>query len=208
MNLNDIDAIIFDLGGVILNIDYTKTSDEFKKLGCTNFDELYSQASQKGLFDDFETGKISTPAFINQLLDFLPPNTTANQVVAAWNAMLLDFPNENLSFLEQIKEKKNTYLLSNTNEIHIKAFNRKLEQQVGKQSLHSYFINTYFSNEIGLRKPHPETFEYVCKQNSLIPNRTLFIDDSIQHIEGAKKIGLQTLHLAKNDSILNHFNIY
>ncbi len=208
MNLNEIDAIIFDLGGVILNIDYTKTSDEFKKLGCTNFDELYSQASQNGLFDDFETGKISTPAFINQLLDFLPTNTTANQVVAAWNAMLLDFPIENLSLLGQIKEKKNTYLLSNTNEIHIKAFNRKLEQQVGKQSLHSYFINTYFSNEIGLRKPHPETFEFVCIQNNLIPERTLFIDDSIQHIQGAKTIGLQTFHLAKNDSILNHFNIY
>eukprot|EP01041_Mallomonas_annulata_P037369 gene37369-60648_t len=127
MKISDFDAIIFDLGGVILPIDYNKTADAFKDLGLTNFDELYSQANQSGLFDRFEIGEISAQHFINSILDYLPSQSNANKVVTAWNAMLLDFPQENLEFLAEVKSQKRTFLLSNTNEIHVQAFNRKLK---------------------------------------------------------------------------------
>ena len=89
-----IENIIFDLGGVILNIDYQLTENAFKSLGLQDFSSMYTQAAQTGLFDNYEKGKCSTPYFINALLDFLPTNTSANKVVAAWNAMILDFPIE------------------------------------------------------------------------------------------------------------------
>ena len=106
--------VIFDLGGVILNLDYTKTRTAFEALGLTNFDAIYSQANQSGLFDQFETGACSTPYFINHLLDFLPAGTTPNQVVAAWNAMILDFPIAQLELLERLKNSHRIFLLSNT----------------------------------------------------------------------------------------------
>lgn len=201
------DAIIFDLGGVILNIDYHKTVKAFQKLGLKEFDSMYSQAAQSGLFDLFETGQISAQSFINQLLPYLPIGTSPNQVVEAWNAMLLDFPSENLQFLEVLKVQKPIYLLSNTNEIHISAFHRKLKNDFGKAHLDSYFNKVYFSNEIQMRKPNSEIFEFVCEDNQLNMNNTLFIDDSVQHIEGASKLGLQTIHYTFKENLAKIFYI-
>lgn len=201
MHPNNFQNIIFDLGGVILNIDYQKTADSFREMSLTSFEDLYSQATQNDLFDRFEVGEISAQHFVNKMLTLLPVNTSANKVVRAWNAMLLDFPQENLDFLREIKKHKQTFLLSNTNEIHVQTFNRKLREQTGESNLNTYFNEVYFSNEIGKRKPHPETFQYICDLNKLVPSETLFIDDSIQHIEGAKKIGLQTIHLQKGEKL-------
>jgi glucose-1-phosphatase len=195
--------IIFDLGGVILNIDYHKTVEEFEKLGLKNFNEIYSQAQQTGLFDKFEVGEISSSFFINELLNFLPKGTSPNAVVKAWNAIILDFPIENLNFLLEIKEQKNIVLLSNTNEIHIQCFHRKLELLTGNKSLHPYFKEVYFSNEIKLRKPNLNCFEFVCKENNFKLSETIFIDDSIQHIEGAKSFGLNTIHFNKEYKLLS-----
>lgn len=205
MKLNDLDAIIFDLGGVVLNIDYQKTADAFTALGLKSFDKIYSKAQQTDLFDLFETGRMSAQHFINHVLTFLPQGTSANQVVAAWNSMLLDFSPEKMDFLKELKSRKRTFLLSNTNEIHVRAFTRKLREQTGEKSLNAFFEQVYFSNEIGKRKPHPETFSYICQSNGLIPEKTLFIDDSVQHIDGAKAIGLQTYLVQTNDSFVNLF---
>lgn len=195
---NDLDAIIFDLGGVILRIDYQLTVKAFEKLGLKSFDKVYSKAGQTELFDLFETGEISAQHFINNLLTFLPPNTSPNRVVAAWNSMLLDFSPEIMDHLRELKKRKRTFLLSNTNEIHVQAFTRKLRTQTGETSLHPFFREVYFSNEIGKRKPSPETFRYICELNDLSPGKTLFIDDSIQHIKGAKQAGLETYHVETN----------
>ncbi len=193
MNEN-IENIIFDLGGVILNIDYNLTAQAFKDLGLTNFDEMYSQAAQTGLFDKFERGLCSSAYFINGLLDFMPIGTTPNQVVAAWNAMILELPTENLELLQALNAKYRIFLLSNTNEIHIQHFHRLLSQNKLAASLDPYFEKVYFSSEIKLRKPDVETFEKVCNDNNLNKSRTLFIDDTLQHIEGARKAGLNALH--------------
>jgi HAD superfamily hydrolase (TIGR01509 family) len=205
MYLEEIDAIVFDLGGVIINLDYHLTTKAFEKLGLEKFEALYSQAAQSGLFDKFEKGTCSTPYFVNKLLDYLPKGTQANQVVEAWNAMILDFPIENLRLLEQLKKSKRIFLLSNTNEIHIKKVHLHLQQVSSHKTLHPYFEKTYFSSDIGMRKPDQEIFEFVLKTNNLYPNRTLFIDDTEQHILGAKKVGIQTKHLLKGERIVDLF---
>lgn len=201
MNLESFDTIIFDLGGVVINLDYHNTTRAFESLGLDNFGEMYSQAAQSGLFDDFEKGKTSVPYFINKLLDYLPIGTSANQVVEAWNEMILDFPIQNLQLLEKLKTSHRTFLLSNTNEIHIQKVNKHLQLVSEHKTLHPYFEKVYFSSDIGMRKPDAEIFEFVLKENNLNPDKTLFIDDTEQHILGAKKIGIQTYHLGKEESI-------
>jgi len=201
MIYKDVKAIIFDFGGIFINLNYSATIDAFKKLGIENFDELYSQAQQSHLFDNYETGKISSQRFINGLLDFLPTQPTPNQVVNAWNAMLLDVDPKKVRLLKELREKYPVYLLSNTNDLHIDLAFRRWEKTIG-QSIHDSFDKIYLSHEVGLRKPNKEIFELVCNENNLIPSKTLFIDDTEQHIHGAKSIGLQT-HLHSTNASLH-----
>ncbi len=197
-------AIIFDLGGVILNLDYQRTIDAFKKLGISNFEEMYTQASQSNVFDDFETGKISSQHFINLLLPYLPVGTSPNKVVHAWNAMILDFPKERLKLLDELKSKRRTFLLSNTNELHLQEVIRSLSKTTDR-TLESYFEKVYYSHILNLRKPNLEIFEYVCKEQNLNPSETIFIDDTIGHINGSNSFGLQGFHLEKGTTITDLF---
>src|SRR5690606_27785293 len=111
--------------------------------------------------------------------------------VHAWNAMILDFPVERLRFLEELSKKYRLFLLSNTNDLHIDAVRRALEKTTGHKNLEQYFEKTYFSSAIGMRKPDTRIFEFVCSENNLDPAKTIFIDDSPQHIEGAKSVGIE-----------------
>ena len=205
MKLKNYKNVIFDLGGVIININYNKTVNAFKKLGAESLDVVYSQKEQSSVFDLYETGKISSQEFINRILSHLPANTSPNQVVSAWNAMILDFPKRKLELLENVSKSQTIYLLSNTNDIHVEFARRQL-QKVSTRSLESYFQKTYLSQEIGMRKPHPETFQFVCDNANIDPSETIFIDDSIQHIEGAKTVGLNTYHLTNPEELYSLFS--
>lgn len=198
-----VENIIFDLGGVILNIDYQLTKNAFKALGLENFTTMYTQATQTGLFDDYEKGIRSTPYFINALLDYLPTNTSANKVVKAWNAMILDFPLKNLELLLKLKSNYRIFLLSNTNEIHLQAVNRSLGLISNEKNLNAFFEKTYYSFEMGMRKPDAEIFNKVCLDNNLQFHKTLFIDDTEKHILAAQKVGLKT-HLFNGSTNLHH----
>jgi putative hydrolase of the HAD superfamily len=193
--------LLFDLGGVLLNIDYHKTADAFKKLGVTKFDELYSQAGANDLFEALETGKITEADFYTTLQEYCDPKTSREQIEAAWNSMLLDFRVESLNWLKSLKGQYNMYLLSNTNSIHLKAFKKIFKEEVDQSSLDDYFIKAYYSHDIQMRKPYTETYHFVLNDAGLKAEETLFIDDSINNIEGAKLAGLQIHHLLSGSKI-------
>jgi putative hydrolase of the HAD superfamily len=201
--MNEIKSIIFDLGGVILKINYSKTVDEFKKIGVLNFKEFYSQKKQTLLFDDFEKGKIKPEEFISSLKDSENLKIKEIDFINAWNAMLLDIPIEKLQFINGLKKDYKIFLLSNTNEIHIKKFEKDLKKNNMLEQFYKCFDKIYYSSRMGKRKPEKNCFNQVLEENGLIAENTLFIDDSIQHIEGAEKAGIKTFHLEKNKSILD-----
>lgn len=205
INLNKYKNIIFDLGGVIINIDYTLAAKAFEKLGVENFDALYSQAHQSNLFDLFEKGKISAAEFRNEIRTRCNKNLSEQQIDTAWNAMLLDLPEERLKLLASLKKTHRLFLLSNTNEIHMAFINNYLQKTYGIPDLSGCFEKMYLSYEVGMRKPDAEIFEFVLSQNKLDPSQTLFIEDSIQHIETAKRLSIQTHWLQKGESVLDLF---
>jgi glucose-1-phosphatase len=205
--LDNIDTIIFDFGGVIIDVDYDLTEKAFQKLGIKNFDELYSQAQQSMLFDQFETGQISPQEFREKLKDMCKLHFDDHAIDHAWNAMLGGIPDERLSVIERLRNNYRTFVLSNTNVIHIKFIENYMDQTGIKNRFYNCFEKVYFSFEMKQRKPHPETFETVIEENNLIPSRTLFVDDSIQHIKGAEKAGLNTLFLEKGTDITDVFLI-
>lgn len=196
---NQIKSIIFDLGGVLLNIDYQLTIAAFSDLGMPNANGLFSQKAQTSFFDDFETGKISVQKFRAEVRNFLENDVSDAQIDAAWNAMLLDFPKHRLEFLKKVSKKYRIFLLSNTNEIHMEWFKTYVNQLFGKNVFFNLFEVAYLSHEMGMRKPHKEIFDFVVNQNELQASTTLFIDDSAQHLVGAKAAGLHTHWLAPDE---------
>lgn len=205
MKAKQFDAIIFDLGGVLINLDYHLTTDAFVELGMKDFNQVYSQLTQSSLFDRYETGQISSQHFINLLLPHLPAGTSPNAVVKAWNAMILDMPKRKLELLTRLSEQMPIYLLSNTNEIHMEKVRREWKKSTDLP-LESFFNKVYLSYEINLRKPDPQIFTYVCEDAGLNPENVLFIDDSPQHVEGAKSIGLHIHHLQDPESLYDLFS--
>ena len=195
--------IIFDLGGVLLDIDYNLTREAFQNLGVINFDEMYSQANADKLFQNLETGKISEGEFYKELNHATGLNLPEAEIRKAWNAMLLSFREKSLEYLEQIKDRYNIYLLSNTNQIHLNSFFEIFNQTNRKNHFDQYFDKAFYSFEIGLRKPDVDCYEWVIKDLKIEPQKSLFIDDSINNIHGAEKAGLQTLHLKPDMRIEN-----
>lgn len=192
---SEIDAIIFDFGGVLFDIDYSAPARAFKSLGVQNFEGLYSKANQNDLFDLLEVGTISNADFLEELRQLTGGTLTTAQVLWAWNAILTGIPVGRVEALHSLQGRFRCFLLSNTNAIHVEAFEPMVDDAVGLAHFKSAFEKTHYSNEIGMRKPHPETYLEVCKWHNLTPSRTLFIDDSLQHVEGARKAGLHAYHL-------------
>ena len=186
--------IIFDLGGVLLNIDYHKTANAFKALGANDFDSFYSQAGANELFELLETGNISEDDFYKAMQPHCQPGTTRHQVESAWNAILLDFRLESLQFLSDKKEQYNLFLLSNTNSIHHTAFHKDFTRVTNLTNFDDFFKKSYYSHIIHRRKPYATTYEFVLQDAGIAAHETLFIDDSIVNIEGAKQTAMQ-LHL-------------
>ncbi|RQO30514.1 hypothetical protein DBR32_13195 [Taibaiella sp. KBW10] len=191
--IDNIKHIIFDLGGVLLNLDYALTEQAFVALGVDDFGLRYSQAAQTDLFSDFEIGKIDEAHFVQTLKTWCPSGVSDQEIIDAWNAMLLDFPLRRLQILQQLQLHYDIVLLSNTNETHERAFNQKLREVCGFNNVGVFFDRVFYSHHIGMRKPHPETFKYVLDYTGFDPAYTLFLDDSKQHIEGAKSLGIQTI---------------
>ncbi len=199
----NIKNIIFDLGGVILDIDYNLTAQAFKDLGLKNFDEIYSQKKQQHFFDDFEKGLISSMQFRSEVKNLMPVPVSDNQIDDAWNAMLKFIPEERITWLKLLKERYNLYLLSNTNEIHIEAFKKIIQLQFYENVLESIFDRCYYSSEHGIRKPDPQIFQLVLDENKLIASESIFIDDSPQHLEGAISTGIHAVWLEPGKQVMN-----
>jgi HAD superfamily hydrolase (TIGR01509 family) len=199
--IKGIKHIIFDLGGVLMNIDYMLTEKAFVNLGITDFPQLYSQLNQTNLFDDWETGKIDEDEFLSGLQKAAGVNIAGTDIINAWNAMLLDFPIRRLQILQQLRLHYDLLLLSNTNPWHEAAFNKILYSAHGIPNIGVFFDKVYLSHRVGLRKPSKEIFERILSENNLLAAHTLFIDDSPQHIEGANALGIQTIYMQKGMTI-------
>src|SRR6266487_5082837 len=187
--------IIFDLGGIFLNIDFAETEKAFRETGVTEFSSLYTQHHASDIFELLETGEISPEEFHHAFVHETGVQLTYEQLVAAWTALLIDFPVDRLQWLEEIAKRYKIFLLSNTNKIHYDVFSKYFHEQTSVEDFNNYFIKAYYSHEIGLRKPYPESYLYILNEQHLKPEETLFIDDTLKNIEGEKQVGLQTIHL-------------
>lgn len=199
--MDNIKNIIFDLGGVLLNIDFKKSITAFEKLGVKNFEAMFSQFKADELFEKLETGAISEAEFYKAFKKRSHLNISNADIENAWNALILDFRIGSLAHLEKLSLRYKLYLLSNTNSIHVKCFKRKFTQQTGKANFDSFFKKAWYSNKVGLRKPNADIFKFTLSRENLEAAETLFIDDTLINIEAAAKLGFKTHHLLGQETI-------
>jgi glucose-1-phosphatase len=197
--------IVFDFGGVICNIDFKLSELKFKELGFTGFNSSYSFEESEDVFRRIEGGRISIPDFIAVLKKHLRAGTTDEEVLLAWNAMIMDLPAHRVKLLEEIRKSYRIFILSNSNEIHYNKYLAGFNKNYGYASFGNLFEKTWFSFQIHLQKPTKEIFEYIIHDGGLKKEETLFIDDSFQHIEAAAAFGLKTFHLQPPLEITNLF---
>ena len=203
---NKIKNIIFDLGGVILNIDYHITLRSFEALGIQDFEKIFTDKIQEQYFHQYEMGNISTSEMMDSINSFASTTIDTNSFLTAWNSMLLDLPLARINILKNLKQKGfRLFLLSNINEMHHDAFQAIATKVIGEQIFNTLFEKTYYSHIMGDRKPNASSYQTILNNHDLTASETLFVDDLLPNIEAAKIVGLQTEHIQPTKSISQIF---
>lgn len=199
-----LDAIIFDLGGVIIEVDMDYPYRYFAEYTGGDKDILIKDL--RAIAFSYEIGKITDKEFIEQIKYLTQFNENDQEIKKIWNGMLGTVPKELGHLLLKIKKEKKTFILSNTNPIHIEEVEKRFKQAITQYPLETLFDDIYYSHKIGLHKPDQKIYHYVIEKNNLNPHRTLFIDDNINNINHAKKIGIQTIHMNPPMNLPNIFS--
>lgn len=187
--------IIFDLGGVMIDLQREKAVEALQKLGVENADRLLGEYEQKGIFYKLETGEITSSELYDALIPLCTPGTNCNDICNAFEEFLRDLPVERLEMLEKLKEKGyKLYVLSNTNPIMFNDWIAKAFQQQGK-TINDYFNGVVLSFQEGVCKPDHEIFQRIISRYNLEPEQTIFLDDSQANVDSAKKAGINAVRI-------------
>lgn len=201
--MKEIKNIIFDLGGVLLNLDIQKTEEAFTAMGVSNFRELFALGHAASFFKEYEVGTITDEEFVQSLQKLAGTEFERAAVITGWNAMLRDFPTERIELLINLKKKYRLFLFSNTNALHLQAFQKTYSDAYSGNLLDNLFEKAWYSHAINQRKPDVKAFEYVLQDAQLLPHETLFIDDALVNVEGARAAGIRGLHLEPGKTVLD-----
>ena len=189
----DINTIVFDLGGVIINLNVPRCVANFKRLmGEANVRNVLGiddegegvvavSAATKQLMHDYEYGNISTDAFLLTLQQYCYPGTTIEQIREAWLSMLGDLPQDRLDYIDSLRRAGyKTILLSNSNELHWVPIWEQYH-------LGNYFDAVFASQYLHMAKPNREIFEHVVHEAAIDCTHTIYVDD----LEKNRKAGEQ-----------------
>jgi glucose-1-phosphatase len=197
--LKGIKNIVFDLGNVLLNLDFDASIRAFRKLGLKDEVVDGQQAYADPVFYDLEVGQITPEKFRSRVRQILNnPNATDQDIDDAWSAMILDIPAYRVKVLQKLKKKYRIYLFSNTNIIHITKLHKQFREEHGIE-FSSLFQKDYYSHELNERKPELSSYRKMMAEAGIIPEETLFIDDLEKNIQGAQMAGMRT-HWLNNGS--------
>jgi glucose-1-phosphatase len=200
----EIEVLIFDLGGVLLNLSFENTFQAFSSLSKMSIEEVREFANAE-LFKIYERGQLSDEQFRDLLRTSLGVQASNLELDSAWNAMLLDVPEKRLATIAKLKTQYKVYLLSNTNSIHERYFSRYVVERTGR-SLEDYFHRIYYSHKLGIRKPEVEIYAHVLNESNIDGEKVLFFDDLHSNLEGARQAGITTFHVTNADELFERLD--
>lgn len=192
---NSIENIIFDFGGILLDLDYEQTYAPLRRL--FQFSEGAFPNYFQTILDEYEMGLFSEGSFLHRLQRTADHVISERDIIDAWNGMLLGLPLERLNFVNELRSNYRVYLLSNTNHTHISYLHRVMLPKIGVKTFEEdFFDKVYYSHDVKMRKPNHDIYEYVIKDASLDPKKSLFIDDNFDNVRAAQEVGL---HAVRHD---------
>jgi len=201
--MQGIKNIIFDLGGVIINLDNQLTENAFLTLGARPLKEYFGHGHAASFFKEYEVGGISDQQFVDNIKDLTGITAPDKEIIQAWNALLLDFPSERIRLLKDLRKSYRIFLFSNTNALHLAHLQQIYRNTFpnDEYALDDLFERAYYSHILKMRKPDEASFQYILKENQLKGEETLFVDDALINVEGAEKAGLKGLFLRPGTTI-------
>ena len=205
--MKKIKNIIFDLGNVLLDLDWERTERAFRNMLQEEYEAALLRYESERLFELLEVGKITPEEFVQQMQRTTRRPLEEKTIIESWNTILAGLPPARLHWLRRLGQKYDLYLLSNTNAIHIEWLHGHLQERAG-MTIHDFnalFVKPYYSFEINLRKPDREIYEFVLADAGLRAEETLFIDDLEENILSARTVGLRTIHHRAGSEIMEVF---
>lgn len=199
------EAYIFDFGNVIINIDFDLMYNRFQEFLGPNYDIAFNALNEYEFFERVESNAYSLRD-MTTIINEYGGNLTTDQVKEAWNAMLLDIPQNRLELLKQVSDQYPIYLLSNTNQVHIDEIFGRLTKQYGQNPIAQYFDQLFLSYEIGYIKPQVEIYEYLLENIDTPAENCLFFDDLQVNLDSAATLGIQTQLITKDFGIVDYFD--
>jgi putative hydrolase of the HAD superfamily len=206
--MSHIKNLIFDLGNVLYDIDFKKMNAAFTSIGIADIDQHFTLNKSHQLFLDLEMGFVNEQEFYEGVRALVNLPLTNDQIKFSWNALLVGFRKNSIDWVKQNNTQYNTFLYSNTNQIHQDYFIAEFENIETNYPFASLFKTPYYSHEMGMRKPDPASFCYILEKEGLIPAETLFIDDNEPNILAAASVGLKVLHLKEGMTVEKEIDAY
>lgn len=201
------ETIIFDLGGVVLDIDFNRADESFAQLPSPSesrrrLSDMFAFHAQDPFFTQFEVGEISVEQFRAGLRERLNLMVTDEELDRAWGAILVDLPDARIRLIQELRQHHRVFLFSNTNELHQLTFEEMFRDRLAGGQIADLFEQIFYSHRLGDRKPNVSAYQKILAQANINPASALFIDDSLPNIKGAEAAGLNAYHLTGGETIL------
>lgn len=203
--INGIKTIMFDMGGVLIDLNKQACINAYKALGYDNVEELIGSYSQEGAFLQLESGQISVEKFRELIRNEIKKPVTDKQIDDAFIAFLVGMPGYTLDMLLQLRKRFQVFMLSNTNPIIMNYVRKNIFNRQGL-SIDAYFDRLFLSYEMKVVKPNPLIFEKIIAESGINPAETLFLDDSKTNTEAAEKLGFKTFVVTQGEDFRHIFN--
>lgn len=195
--------ILFDLGGVLLDINQQKCIDAFVELGAEDIVKHINRFGSKSFFGDLELGKIGESQFRDEVRKIIKNEISDEQIDKAWNSIILDFPKKRIDMLDRLKGKYNLLVLSNTNSIHVRCYESMVMAHTGRH-MNTYFDRIFYSHELGLVKPSAEIFNEILRLSGAKAHEVLLIDDAPANTEAALKLGFNVINILDAEEVADY----
>ncbi|MBL7830864.1 MAG: HAD family phosphatase [Saprospiraceae bacterium] len=194
--------ILFDFGNVLIDIDIPATERAFRTIKGLNEAAFDALTNKYNWFNNYECGEMEEESFVNAIQRCYKPVPEGNEIIKAINAMLIGMPYSRMEELTKLRKTYNLYMLSNTNQTHLRWVHQHLKRTHNVVDFEERFFNkVFYSHLIGYRKPSLDAFKYIIKDVAIKPEETLFIDDIVDNTLAAAELGFKVYHHDPNVEI-------
>lgn len=201
--LKGIDVIIFDLGNVLIDLDYPRVIRRFSEVAKKNQQELEKLVVNASVLQKFEIGQIDPKEFRMRINALLGADMKEREFEEIWNSMLKSISRERMNKVLKIGKRFDTFILSNTNMIHEMAFDEMILEETGRFSFRDFVKDVYYSHEMGMRKPNLDCYNFVIDDIGIYSSRMLFLDDRLDNVQAAQRAGMQAIQILNPDKQIN-----